>query len=258
MKTFLGLALATLLAAPALAGDLVIHKKKHSDAVKMPGMEQPASDTTEIVWLGKDRVRSEEGESVTIVRADLKKLYMLDTKAKTYTAMDLPIDMKKYIPAEMAPMIEQMMGQVKVTVTPTTETQKIQDWNTTKVVMTTSMPMGGSNTQTMWVTKDVAVDMASWQDLYATMLTSTNPFGGDMATEMKKIDGFPVMTESSMKMMGNEMKSTETVISIEEKEPAAGLYDLPSDYTEKPFDPMAGMGGPGHARGAGGKPPRGG
>jgi uncharacterized protein DUF4412 len=253
MKLFRSFALATLLAAPALAGDLVVKKEKHSDAMKMPGMEQPASDTTETLWIGAGRMRSEEGDKVTIVRADLKKLYMLDMTAKTYTPIDLPFDMKKYMPAEMAPMMEQMMGQVKVTVTPGTETQKIQDWNTTKYVVTTSMGRGGSSTQEMWVTKDVTLDFAAFHELYGAML-SASTFGGGTMEEMKKIDGFAVLTTRTQKMMGSEVKSSEKVVSIETQEPPAGLYELPAGFTEKPFDPMAEMGGPGHARG--GRAPR--
>jgi len=241
--------LALLAFAPSvLAGDLVVQKQKHSDALKMRGMEEPAKDSTETLWIGKDRVRAEDGDQVTIVRADLKKLWMLDTKAKTYTALDLPVDMKQYLPAEVAPMMEQMMGQVKTTVTPTTETKKIGEWNATKYVVATTMPMGGSSTQDMWVTKDLKVDLAAWADLSATM-RSILPFAGNMAEEMKKIDGFAVLVERTDTMMGSERKSNETVVSVEEKEPAAGLYDLPEGFTEKPFDPMAGMGGPGRARG---------
>jgi hypothetical protein len=254
MQLLRSLALLAALASPALAGDVLIKKEKHSDAVHVPGFDQPAQDTTETVWLGKGRLRSEEGKRVTIVRADLKKLYLLDTQAKTYTALDLPLDMKKYMPADMAPMMEQMGAMMKVTVTPATESRVIKGWNATKVVMTTAMPMGGS-TQTMWVTKDVALDMAVWKELSGAMMLSANPFGGGLADEMKKIDGFPVLIERSQTAMGNEVKSSEAVVSIEEQEPPAGTYDLPEGYTEKPFDPMAGMtGGPGHA----GRGPRGG
>jgi hypothetical protein len=238
----------TALASSAFGGDLVIKKQKHSDALKMRGMEEPAKDSTETIWVGKDRVRTEDGHDVTIVRADLKKMWLIDTQAKTYTAFDLPVDMKKYMPAEYAPMIEQMMGQMKTTVTPTTETKKIKDWNATKVVVTTALPMGGSSTQEMWVTKDLKLDMTSWGDMYASMMSAV-PFGGGIAAEMKKLDGFPVLIERNEKMMGSERKSSETVVSVEELEPAAGLYDLPTGFTEKPFDPMAEMGGPGQARG---------
>jgi uncharacterized protein DUF4412 len=238
MNSILTLVLAAALSTPVLASDLVITKEKHSDAVKVMGQDRPAKDTKEVVWIGKDRMRVEEGDKVTIVRTDLKKLYILDTKAKTRTSLDLPLDLKKYIPADTAPMMEQMMSQMKVTVTPTTETKKIKDWNATKYTMAVTLPMGGTATQEMWVTKDVGGDRAGWQDMFAALM-SASPFSAAMAAEMKKVDGLPVLSERTQTMMGSEMKSREAVLSVEQKEAAADFYDAPKDFTDKPFDPMA-------------------
>jgi len=256
MKIVSSLVLLAVLASPALCGDMVITKKKHSDAVEMGPQPQPAKDTTEVVWIGTDKVRMDEGDEITIVRLDLKKMYILDTKAKTSSSLDLPVDMSKYMPKDMAPMMEQMFSKMKVTVTPTTETKKVKDWETTKYTMTMTLPMGGSLDQEMWVAKDIGGKREGWHELYGAMM-SASPVRAGMIEEMKKIDGVPVLVERTQKMMGSEIKSKETVISAEEKEPAEGFYDLPKDYKDKPYDPMADipMGGPG---GPGGKGPRGG
>lgn len=254
MKSFLPLALATVLSSSARAADTVITAAKHSDAMSMMGQEQPAKDSTQVTWIGKDHMRVEEGERVTIVRNDLKKMFILDTQAKTYSSIDLPLDMKKYLPADMAPMLEQMMGQVKVTITPTTETKQIKDWSATRYTMTMSLPMGNSMTQEIWATQDVALDPSAL-DMRAAFLSATPMVGASMATEMQKVQGLPVLFERTSTMGGKESKASEQVTSIEQKEAPAGLYDLPAGYTEKPFDPMsgAGPGRPGAHRG-----PRGG
>ena len=251
MKPILSLAFLAALSSPAWCGDTVITKAKHSDAA----MGQPAKDTTEVLWIGPGHMRVEEGTSVTIVRADLSKMYMLDTAARTVSTIDLPFDMKKYMPPEMAGHMEQMASMSKVTVTPSSETQMIKDWNATKYTMTMSMPMGGSMTQVMWVTKDIGTDRAGWREMFAAQMASS-PFASGMAEEMKKIDGIAVQVERTMSMMGSDSKSTENVLTVEDKEAPAGHYDVPEGYTEKPFDPMSGMGGP-RGRGAG-RPPRGG
>jgi len=256
MRLAASIAFTALISAPAFCSDLVITKSKHQDAIKAPGVDQPASDTTEITWVGKDRMRNEDGDKVTIVRLDLKKMFILDTKAKTVSTLDLPFDMKKYLPPEAAPMIEQMMGQMKVTVTPTTETKKIKDWNATKYTMTVSMPFGGNSTQEMWMTKDIEFDHAAYAELLSA--TMSIAMGGEaMAKEYMKLDGLAVLTESTQKGMVST-KSREEVTSVEKKEPTEGLYDVPKDYTEKPFDPMAdmqrGAKGPGGPGGPGGRP----
>jgi hypothetical protein len=252
MKSFLPLTLAIALSVPAAASDLVVTTAKHADAM----MGQPAKDSVEVSWIGKDRMRMEDGERVTIVRGDLKKMYIVDTKAKTYSTIDLPLDMKKYLPAEQAPMIEQMMSGMKVTVTPTTETKQIKDWEATRYTLAMSMPGGANITQEIWATKELPIDATSLQEMRATIL-SANPMGGSaLSTEMQKVDGLPVLTERTMSVMGNEAKTTEEVTSIEQKDALAGHYDVPEGFTEKPFDPMAGMGMAAGGRGRRGAEPR--
>ena len=92
----------------------------------------------------------------------------------------------------------------------------------------------------MWVTKDILADRAGWQEMYATMISS-NPFTSAMAAEMRKIDGLPVLVETTRMMGTVEVKSREAVTSALEQEPAAGFYDVPAGFTEKPFDPLASM-----------------
>jgi hypothetical protein len=250
-------ALLAALSAPAFCTDLVVTQTKHTDAFKMAGRE--AKDTTETMWIGKDRMRIESDDKVVIIRTDQKKMYMIDPRAKTYSTLDMPVDMKKYLPEEMAPMYEDMMAKTKITVTPTTETKKIHDWNATKYAMVMTMPMPGPMggemkfTNDIWVTKDVAVDRAAWNEMYGAMMTM-GPGGPTLAAEMKKIDGLPVLIERTQVVMGNEIKSRDEVTAVTSKDAPEGTYDVPKDFTEKPFDPSSqgGMGGP--PRHKGGKP----
>jgi hypothetical protein len=257
MRILSTVALTVALSTPALCADLVMTSQKHIDAMKMGPQETPAKDTTEVLWVGKDHMRSESGDKVTIVRMDLKKMFMLDTKAKTVSSLDLPVDLSKYVPPEAAPMLK-MMSEMKITVTPTTETKKIKDWNTTKYTMTMRMDMGPGVdiTQDMWVTKDIPLDRANWQEMNRTMMSAALGTSG-LVEEMKKIDGVPVLTERTQTMMGTAVKSRVEVISVEQKDPVAGFYDVPKDFTEKPFNPMedqmGGMGG-GQGRKKAGKP----
>ena len=256
MRFSITAAFVATLCAPAFCTDLMVTKTKHTDASKMMGMDQPAKDATETSWIGKDRMRTDDGESITIIRLDQKKMYMLDPKAKTVQTIDLPFELKKYVPADMAPMLD-MMGQMKVTVTPTTETKKIKDWNATKYTMTMATPMGGGFTQEIWATKDIQFDQVAFNELHNAIasLMSLGMGGSSIATEYKKIEGFPVLTERTQTMMGQSIKSREEVTAVESKDAPEGAYDVPKDYTEKPFDPMSmnpmGGGGP---RGRGGKP----
>ncbi|MSR63076.1 MAG: hypothetical protein EXS08_11600 [Planctomycetes bacterium] len=238
MHVLRSLALVVLLTGPALCGDLVITKKKHVDAQETPNGLQPAKDTTEVLWLGAERMRVEEGDALTLVRLDLKKLYRIDAKAKSYSVVELPFDAKKYLPEDMAPMLEQLSAQFQVTVTPTTETKKIQSWEATRHTMTMRVGGHGGAQQELWVVKGLGVERAGSREMFAALGVGS-PFEAVIAAAMAQLDGLAVLVERTRRALGGEVHSREEVVSIEEREPAAGFYELPAGLTETPFDPLA-------------------
>jgi hypothetical protein len=248
MKTLLAPSLLALLCVPVHAADLVLTRKTHADAYSLAGRDVPAKDGTETVWMGKDRMRMDDGEQITIVRLDLKKAWFLDPATKVASAIDLPFDMKKYMPAEMAPMMEQMMASLKPTVTATEETKKFGIWNARKYTLTMGGPANA--TTTIWASKDVDVSAADYKGLMGVTM-STMPGGAAIAAEMQKIEGATVYEERVQKVMGATMRTTSELTGVERKDPAEGWYDLPKGYTEKPFDLMGeaikGHGAPGGA-----------
>jgi hypothetical protein len=251
MRILSSVAFCAALAGPAISADLMITQTKHTDASKGPGgRDQPAKDSTATIWLGKDRMRIEDGDQIIIVRSDQKKMYLLDAKAKTAAVIDLPFDMKKYVPPEVAPMFESMMAGMKATLTPTTETKKIGEWNATKYTLTYTRPLGPagdiSTTEEIWATKDVAVDRAAWNDMAGSMWSFVG--GPAMAEEMKKVEGLPILVERTQTMMGSTTKSKDTTTAVASKDAPEGAYDVPKDFTQKPFNPMEGGGGMGGGR----------
>lgn len=151
MNTVHCLTLAALLCAPAVAAptDTMMVRKTHTDAFKMGPNESPAKDSTQTIWISKDHVRLESDENVVLLRLDDKKMYLIDPKKKTYNTIDLPFDMKKYLPPEMAEMFDQMKAAKPITgtVTATDETKKIHDWTAKKFELTMQGGMGGGLTE---------------------------------------------------------------------------------------------------------------
>jgi hypothetical protein len=247
-KLFRTTALLALLAAPAFA-DLQIVKKTHTDATKVNNKDVPAKDTQSTIWLTKDRMHIASEELTAIVRLDQKKLILLDDKAKTWTAIDLPFDLKKYVPPEAAGMVEQMMGAqaLQAKVEPKDETKKFGEWNAKRYEITLARAGRQVSKEVLWTTKDIKSDVSGYGEMYSALM-AMDPRQKNLATELKKLEGFPVYSEKTQSLPGGEQKSVEELVSATEKEAPAGTYDTPAGYKEKPFDPMseAGMhGGPG-------------
>lgn len=231
-----------VLAASLASADMMIVEKVHTDPMTMMGQTRPAQDKTTTLWIGTDRMRTGDEEQVMIVRLDQKKMYLVDPKAKTALAVDLPIDFKKLFPAGMEGMAEQMkqMGALTVTVTPTEKVEKVGKFNAKQVQMKATSAMGMKMDMTFWLTTELKFPQQARYKEMVEGMSELQPATGFMK-ELMKLDGYAVRSVISIDVMGSKINTTSEVVSAEEKAAPAGTYDLPADYSVKPLDMMAMM-----------------
>jgi len=232
--------LATAMVGMATADTKVV-QQSHQDSYTIMGQTHPATDTEQVLWIGDDRVRLDQGDTSVLIRVDREKMYFLDHEDKTSSAVDLPLDIKQYLPQGMGDQITQMM-KFEVEVTPTDETRTIGEWTTNRydVVMTSQMVTVGS---IFWVAHDVDLDIDHFYELYEQMVAA-QPGMTDVVNAMRSMKGFVIeqQGEAKMPMMGDvSIKSSQKTVSIEDVTPPGGAYDPPADYTEKELDLMAMM-----------------
>ena len=230
--------LSLVFTSPPAQADQVIKAKRHTDAFSMMGQSQPAKDEEVTTWLSKDKMRRDEGDTMTLVRYDLNKIYWVNHPKKTYSEIDLPLDMETVLPPEAKQMLDQM--EVSSSITDTGETKTINNWQCKKYLFEISVSMMGMSMpikMDFWTSKDLGIDEEMYKKFYADTL-SMNPMFQDMVDELKKIEGYPVRTEFSMSMMGAEQKYWEEVVSVEKMSAPAGTYDLPEGYTKTEFNPF--------------------
>lgn len=227
--------LALLLISGIAGADTKIIKRSHTDPVTIMGQTQPAQDETSTTWFADDRMRVDQGTSTVLVRMDQKKLYLVDHSEKTYTTIELPLDMAKLMPPEMAgPMMEMM--KFKATVTPRNEKRTVAGFETTgyDLVLESQMMQMKS---TVWVTKAVEFNLVGARAMAEEMMR-LQPGMADIVAELRKLDGYTIAQENVATMMGSQIKSSETVESIEESSAPEGGYDPPAGYKAKKFDFM--------------------
>ena len=205
----------------------------------MMGQTQPPTDEEHVTWIGDKKMRMDQGSSSTVVQLEAGKMFIIDHDDKTYTEVDLPVDISALLPPGMA---EQMLAMMKfdVTVTATDETKKVGEWNAKRydLKMTSSMMTMNS---ILWASTETAIDLDEYFSLFSKVM-SLQPGMDGMMEQMRQIDGYVVSQEAkmSMKFMGETtVGSTDVVTSIEEMDPPAGIYDPPSGYTREEFDYMA-------------------
>lgn len=245
MKTKLFLAIPAILIITALAfspnlaqADHLIKGKKHTDAFSMMGQSQPEKNEDMTTWLGKDKMRQDVGDVTTLIRLDNNKMFIINHTDKTYSEIDLPFNLEEMMPPEAKQMLAAM--DISSSVTDTGETQTINNWNCKKYLVEISVSMMGMDMpiqMDMWTSKDLGVDLKEFKELYTKTLAA-NPMFQDFIQDFDKMDGYPILTEFTMDVMGAQQKYKEEVTSVEKTAAPAGTYELPEGYTKTAYNPF--------------------
>lgn len=233
------IAVCVLLAATVAGADTKVVQNSHTDAVTIMNRSQPATDTQTTTWFGEGRMAAISENTCIVVRADQKKMYIIDHDTKSYSVLDLPLDFTSLLPPGMGAQMMQMMA-IKATVQPTDEHRQIGEWKARRWNVTLTSQMMNT-TNTVWATTDVDLDMeAAWN--LSREVMKLQPGMQSAVDEMAKIEGFQVAMESVTQAMGNEVKSRTETVSITSETPPAGTYEPPAGYTVEEFDLASRMG----------------
>jgi hypothetical protein len=227
MKKFFGLTAFVLMATLFLSADIYVKQKTHTDGM----MGQPATDVIQEQWMSENAFASVSADQTIIM--DMKKnlMYWVNHKSKSYVESTLPMDLTKLLPAEYAAMAGMMT--MTATVSPTTQTKKVGDWNCTGYDVTITM-MGMPMKMRLWATTDVPFDYNQFNaKIWGNVLKGQMMFDDASVKEMMKVKGFQIASEMSGEMMGMKFNTTTEVLEITKKNPPANVYAPPAGYAKK-------------------------
>lgn len=232
------LILGVALAATA-AADTRLEMTSHTDAYQMMGQSQPAQDSEITLWIAPDRVLRDDGDSAFLYRGDQDRLYVIDHQQKSYSSLSLPVDVLALMPSEMRSQMEEFLQQMAMsaTVTPSDERKEINGWSTRRYDVSMSNPMGMKIDSTVWATDEIEADVEAFKGLVAAM-GSLQPGGASAMDELMKVEGVPVLSETTVQGMGASFSSKDELQSAAQEEPPAGTYEVPEGYAETQFNPM--------------------
>ena len=248
-----GILLIALFLVNLLQADTYMKEKKHTDGIKMMGQEQPATDEITEIWITSKGIRSDSPKGSMMILVDEKKIIMVDHEKKTYTEMPMNIgditsqaakeagkdneEAEEMGQANQAMMQGMMQGMMKmeITVQPTTETKKINNWNCKKYNMTMNTFMGPMSNE-IWATEDLKIDKA----MYARMTTAfmsampgMQSGSENMMKEVEKIKGVQVFSISKYQMMGQTISSSTELLEFKDGAAPANLFKIPAGYKKK-------------------------
>lgn len=234
LVTFIVIVVATF---TFLSADIYIKQNQHTDEVSMMGQTQPAKDQIQEIWITKNKMATHTADAAMLLDNEKKVMYMVNHSSKSYIEMTMPVDITSYMPDQMKGMIEGMMGSLKVTVTPGNDTKTIKTWNCKGYNVKMEMSMMGMPmvmNMKVWASTDVPFN---WEEIMKmmmdNMMRAQMRLSDEAVEEMKKVQGYWISMEMSMKMMGADIKSKNEVLEISEKTPTTNVYAVPAGYTKK-------------------------
>lgn len=232
-----------LLMISSLRADVYMKQRVTQDAFQMMGQSQPAESNINEIWITPDRIRTDRGTQTIII--DMKKNVMitLDHAEKAMTEMSLDLskavmgpDASEEDKLGMQQMMQSMM-QMKMTIQPTGEKQKIGQWNCQKYIQTLETMMGNLTTE-IWASDEIKVDMDVYHKFATAMMAQQPGLQGSIETmmaEMKKIKGVTVLQKSSNQIMGSNINSTSELLEVKEQKFPEDLFAIPDGYVKKSF-----------------------
>jgi len=228
-RTAIILNLMFFLVSFSYGADTYIRQVVQNKAFVLDGQEHEAGEEIIETWIDKNKLAKHGPGRSLIVLLDRKIIYFVDHVKKTYVEMAIPVDVHQYFPEDL----EQLMGQVSVSVLPTDEFQKFEK-RECRVYEVDIESLMISMKMRVWATLDVPFDKKSYlEEMYPELTKVTYLLSDKAVAELLKIEGFHFRTEVALNFLGAEMESIQEVIEMARKSAPDNIYALPRGYTKK-------------------------
>lgn len=229
-----------LLNSTFIFADIYMKQKTVTSGFSMMGQNQPGEEKIQEIWLTPDKIASISADEAMIMENNSNKMIFINHSNKSYYEMVMDMDAmasqsgEEMDEEEKAAMQNMMsaMGNIKITITPTNETKKIGKWNCKKYIQKMEI-FTGPIVSEMWVTEQIKIDYTQYAKFMTSMMSKMPGMKQAMANymkEIKKMKGVAVLTTSTNKIMGQEMKSSTELLEFKEEKAPASVFKIPAGY----------------------------
>ncbi len=233
-----------MLCMPGLSSaDVYIKYKRHTDAVKIMGLEKPEENVDEEIWITRKGYRSDDPKSSVIMLRYEPKVIRIDHREKTYVQRDLNKDelqirITEGKDPEKTAAMKGMMGnmmKIEASVQTTDEQKKIGSWNCKKYFLSVKTFMGQFDNE-IWATEDLKMDPVLYNQLTSLMISefpgTDNPMK-EVRAEINKIKGIQVKIISTRKILNQTRQSVTDLLEFKESKAPENILATPKGYKEK-------------------------
>jgi hypothetical protein len=195
-------------------------------------MGQPAQTSLHKVWMTKGLMCTEDASrgNRIIYKADTNSIIIIDFNKKTYSEITAA-EFK-----QMAGMFMSMMGQpggvLDITLQKTGRTKKIGSWDCYEVTL---VQKEGMNLKIeMWLTADINYDKTQYEE-YQKIFSSAF-LTQKVLDEWKKLEGFPVLTNTQMNFGQMQIETKSEVIKVNYNPAPHDIFSIPAGFTKTEYE----------------------
>ena len=194
----------------------------------------PAEDSARETWIGDGRLADvTEGRRI-VVDLDRGMFLFVNRAESTYVETPLPLDLAAVFSEEENARLT--MFKRRGTVEPGGESKTVGERSCTSYTVNDWLIYDDSKLNerdiVMWVTTDLPFEWAAVRRMMVELERIGN-LGEEYIEARGAIEGFPISAEETTYTEGIAIPTRHTVTELEEREPPAGIYDVPDGFTKK-------------------------
>lgn len=234
MKTGLSILMFLFMVTVCGHADVCVKLESHTDSYYYGGVTYPEENEVWEAWIGDNKfvyISEHRSVIVDLIRSTLSFINHLDS---TYAEATLPFHWPNLVSEEMAGRLN--MYRTTGTVEESKEKKTVGRWVCKRYDVNSWIPYAGGRYDekeiALWITQDTPLDLNMYKQI-RTVLRQLRNYDENLVSELGKIEGFQIASETITYVKGFGYQSTERVTDMSEKDPPADIYSVPSGYTKK-------------------------
>lgn len=231
----LGITVLVLALATPLRADTLLLHRRDADEFAFNGRVTGGENQRVEIWLGADRVRRDDGRSVQILRLDQKALFLLDPVSRTFCRVALRRSRGRLGVSKPAVFVqfpaELEIYRLRSELAPEAGLREIGPWQAEGVSARVLSSLRLTRPIRWWTTPDLQIQTDAYKTLLRLVVSLDR--GGDAWLDgLLDRPGTLVLFERAEMLPEAEARAREELVSVEEKEPPTGAYEVPRGFRE--------------------------
>jgi len=225
-------------------GGVYVKIRKHTDTItRSLGKVISSKESYIEMWISSNTMAVISGEDKYIVDTNNNLMTVINTKYKTFIELPLPLDISSHLD-EYALLRYQTYRMRFYVYGYTTGSVQEQEGSKTvlgrncrqyeKIVSSAHEDDRFESETIIWASPDISFDLENFNKMNTCLHNFLEfNYSDELRKELKKINGFPLLTETTKRSGRTNTKTFCEVIEIEKKMPRAGIFSVPADYVRK-------------------------